>query len=54
MERIGAAIIGCGGIANIHAKTYSNIPLTELVAVADVIEERAKHFVQRFQAKKSY
>src|SRR5581483_7351736 len=35
------AIVGLGGIGNLHAKTYKDNPNTELVAVCDIIKERA-------------
>ncbi|MBU5332624.1 Gfo/Idh/MocA family protein [Anaerocolumna aminovalerica] len=39
MIRVG--IIGCGGIAHAHAECYKHIHEAEVVAVADVIKERA-------------
>jgi predicted dehydrogenase len=38
--RIG--IIGAGGIARAHAMAYQSVPSTEVVAVADVLPERAE------------
>src|SRR5581483_3279466 len=35
------AIVGLGGIGNLHAKTYKDNPNTQLVAVCDIIKERA-------------
>ncbi|MBI4557713.1 MAG: Gfo/Idh/MocA family oxidoreductase [Candidatus Hydrogenedentes bacterium] len=35
------AIVGMGGIGNVHARCYTNDPLSEIVAVCDIIKERA-------------
>jgi len=35
------AIVGMGGIGNTHARCYMNDPLSEIVAVCDIIKERA-------------
>ena len=35
------AIVGMGGIGNLHARCYLNDPLAEVVAVCDIIKERA-------------
>lgn len=42
------AIIGCGVIAPNHAKAIINTPSARLVAVADIIEERAVKFAQEY------
>ena len=38
---IKLAIVGTGGMANAHAAAFKNIKDVEIVAVCDVIEERA-------------
>ncbi len=45
--RIG--IIGSGGIAGAHARSYKQLPDVEIVAVADVIPGKAEEFVRRFE-----
>jgi len=35
------AIVGMGGIGNVHARCYQNDSLAEIVAVCDIIKERA-------------
>jgi predicted dehydrogenase len=42
------AIIGCGRIAPRHAQAMQTIPNANLVAVCDIVEERAKSFSQKF------
>ena len=43
--RIG--IIGCGGIANSHAKAYKNMPDVEIVALCDIAPGRAAAFAAK-------
>src|SRR3954469_6762060 len=35
------AVVGVGNIGNIHCKVYKDHPKTELVAVCDIIKEKA-------------
>lgn len=42
LEKVRFGIIGCGVIAPWHARGITNTPEAELVAVCDVIEERAQ------------
>ncbi len=44
-------IIGCGRIAPRHADSLKEIPGARLVAVADVIEGRARHFSTTYAAR---
>jgi UDP-N-acetyl-2-amino-2-deoxyglucuronate dehydrogenase len=43
-------IIGCGVIGPTHAEAISMLPDAELVAVADIIPERAQKLAQKFHA----
>lgn len=42
MKNFRVAIIGCGGIHHVHAKTLKDVPGVELVAVCDSKPERAQ------------
>ena len=42
MDKVRFGIIGCGVIAPWHARAITNTPEAELVAVCDVIEEKAR------------
>jgi len=53
-DKIYFAIIGCGAIANIHAKAINAIEGAELKAVADVNIDSAKNFAQRYGIKDYY
>lgn len=49
MSRLKLGIIGTGGISNSHVRGYSgNTELCEIVAVADIVEERAKDAADRW------
>ncbi len=47
--RVG--LIGCGGIAGTHLDCYSRNPRTQVVAVADVMLEKAQALAQKAKAK---
>ena len=42
-----AAIIGCGGIAQVHAAVLTSLPDTEITACADIRPERAKAMAEK-------
>jgi len=47
------ALIGCGGIHPVHAQAIRALEEAELVAVCDIIEERAKKAAERYQCEYS-
>lgn len=51
MKNLRAAIIGCGGIHHVHAKTLADIPGVELVAVCDIKPERAQASAEAYGAR---
>ena len=54
MSKVGLGIVGTGGIANMHAAAVTHLENAQLVAVCDVIEERAKAFAEKYGAPKYY
>lgn len=48
-----AAIIGCGGIAQVHAWALSQMENVEIAAFADVIKERAEQMAEKYTAGKA-
>lgn len=55
MEELRFGIVGVGGIAtNIHLPAMAQIPQAKLVAVADVLESRARTAAERFGAEAYY
>lgn len=51
MAEVGFAIVGCGNIAPIHARSIAEIEGTRLVAVADVVEENAAALAGEYGAE---
>ncbi len=47
-------IVGMGGIGNTHAGCYKNDPLAELVAVCDIVKEKADNAAARWGVKAYY
>ena len=54
MEPVKLGVIGCGVIGPTHMKAALGTPWAELVAVADLIEERAKAAAEKYGAPKTY
>lgn len=50
-EKLGFGVIGCGRIAPKHTESIIAIPDAELVAVCDIIPERAEDFARRYKAE---
>ncbi len=48
MTPLRVALIGAGGIAGAHFQAYQKVPEAEVVAVVDIVPERAKSAAQRF------
>ncbi len=53
-EKIKVGLIGAGGIANYHARAYEAMEDVELVAVCDIVEDRAREFSGRYNVPKIY
>lgn len=52
MSKLKVAVIGCGSIAqHRHLVEYKNNPDVEIVAVCDIVEERAKETADKYKAK---
>ena len=51
MKKLKTCIIGCGNIFPMHAVSVTRCPETELVAVCDVKEDRAKAKAEEFGCK---
>jgi UDP-N-acetyl-2-amino-2-deoxyglucuronate dehydrogenase len=48
METIGTAIIGCGKVADAHAKAYKSLPESRFLGVYDVNNDRAAAFASHY------
>ena len=52
MQKLKVAVIGCGSIAKYrHLQEYKNHNAVEIVAVCDIVEERALEMASKYQAK---
>ncbi|QDP41651.1 Gfo/Idh/MocA family protein [Radiobacillus deserti] len=55
MGKLKVGVVGCGSIANHrHLPEYQNNPAVEIVAVCDIVEERAKTTAELFGAANYY
>ena len=52
MDTVRVGIIGTGGIANHHAKTYEPIEGIEIVAVCDIVKKKALQYAERWGVPK--
>ena len=53
-DKVGYGIIGCGVIAPWHAGSVTRIPEAELIAVCDIIPEKAEKLKTDFEAQAAY
>jgi predicted dehydrogenase len=51
---IRVAVVGMGGIGNVHAKCYKENPNTQVVAVCDLIKERADKAAATYECQAFY
>lgn len=51
MSQLKAAIIGCGGVARVHAHAINDNTDAQLVATVDIIEERATKYAHKYGHK---
>src|ERR1051326_3237684 len=51
---LNIAVVGLGGIGNNHARCYQKIPNVKLVAVCDIIKERADKAAAAYNTKAFY
>jgi predicted dehydrogenase len=52
--KLRVGIVGMGGIGNTHARVYKDLPETAIVAVCDIIKERADTAAAAYGAKAFY
>lgn len=51
MSQVRTAIVGCGKVAEIHAKALSRLPESEFVAVCDANMSRATKFAEQYSVQ---
>lgn len=50
-DRMRCGIVGCGGVAQVHAKAIHEIMPGALIAVADIVPEKAQELANKYGAK---
>ena len=51
MTKLRTAVVGAGKMGSIHAKVYSSLQNSELVAIVDSDEKRAKKIAKKFKCQ---
>ncbi|MCX7998460.1 MAG: Gfo/Idh/MocA family oxidoreductase [Leptospiraceae bacterium] len=54
MRKIAVALVGAGNVSGVHMKAWKKISEVEVLAVCDLIEERAKRFARNWRIKHVY
>jgi len=52
--RVNVGVIGCGWISEVHLTSLSQLPEANVVAVSDIVEEKARQTAIRFGVPKYY
>jgi len=47
-DKIRTAVVGAGKMGSIHAKVYSQLPDSQLVAVVDADESKARQLAEKY------
>ena len=51
MDQFKVGLVGCGSISTVHLEALKNSPNTDLIAVCDIREERAKVAAEKYECK---
>jgi len=51
MKTYGFGVVGCGVIADFHAKSIRNLPQARLIAGAEPVEEKLKTFMEKYDCE---
>ena len=51
---LNTAVVGMGGIGYTHARCYKNNPLANLIAVCDIVKEKADKAAEEFGCRAFY
>ena len=54
MAKLKVGIIGLGGIARAHCSAIDTLDNVEVVAVADLFEEKRREYMQKYDIPKGY
>ena len=51
---LGVCIVGCGFMGSKHAKSWALVPEAKIVAVVDILEERAQRLADLYGLERTY
>ena len=51
MDKIRTAVVGTGKMGEIHARVYSQLPQSQLVALVDVDHNKAKRLARKYRCE---
>jgi predicted dehydrogenase len=51
MDKLRTAVVGAGKMGEIHARVYSDLPQSNLVAVVDIDLDKAKHLAKKYRCE---
>ena len=54
MSKLRVGIIGLGGIARAHGDAVAALDNVEVIAVADLFEDKRQQFMERYDVSKGY
>jgi len=54
MKKLKVGVVGAGSLSEVHFESYHNNPQVELVAVCDLVEERAAKKAEKYSIAKVY
>ena len=51
MDRLRTAVVGAGKMGEIHARVYSELPQSNLVAIVDIDADKAKRLAKKHRCE---
>ncbi len=51
MDKLGVAVVGCGGIAQVHLSLLALMPTAKICAVCDIVPERSERAAREYGAQ---
>lgn len=53
-KKVAVGLVGCGGVAHMHARALKRIKQAEIKAVVDIDERKARLFAEKYKIKRYY
>ena len=51
MDKLRTAVVGAGKMGEIHARVYSDLPLSALTAIVDIDLDKAKRLAKKYRCR---